>query len=98
MKSWRCSVDEQALEGLFAGLPLGTLMLVIAVTVLMLTKGANRLIHGAAGPALRSYVERSLKNSRLEALDPIQLHCPPTAVYYRPEIFELFECRLPAVC
>ena len=43
-------------------------------------------------------VERSLKNSRLEALDPIQLHCPPAAVYYRPEISELFECRLPAVC
>ena len=53
MKIWRCFVDEQALEGLFAGLPLGTLMLVIAVTVLMLTKGADWLIDGAAGLALR---------------------------------------------
>ena len=46
---------------------------------------------GYTPEALRGYVERSLKNSGLEALDLIQLHCPPTAVYYRPEIFELFE-------
>jgi aryl-alcohol dehydrogenase-like predicted oxidoreductase len=27
----------------------------------------------------------------MERLDLIQLHCPPTEVYYRPEIFERFE-------
>ena len=27
----------------------------------------------------------------METLDLIQLHCPPTEVYYRPEIFELFD-------
>jgi aryl-alcohol dehydrogenase-like predicted oxidoreductase len=41
--------------------------------------------------ALRGYVEASLKNTGLETLDLIQLHCPPTEVYYRPEIFGLFE-------
>ncbi len=40
---------------------------------------------------LRNYVEASLKNIGVECLDLIQLHCPPTAVYYRPEIFEEFE-------
>ena len=40
--------------------------------------------------ALRRFVENSLKNMGLETLDLIQLHCPPTEVYYRPEIFELF--------
>jgi len=40
--------------------------------------------------ALRGYVEASLANTGFEALDLIQLHCPPPAVYYRPEIFELF--------
>jgi len=39
---------------------------------------------------LRKFVEDSLKNLGLETLDLIQLHCPPTEVYYRPEIFELF--------
>lgn len=40
---------------------------------------------------LRKFVEDSLKNMGLETLDLIQLHCPPTDVYYRPEIFELFD-------
>lgn len=41
--------------------------------------------------ALRGYVEASLQNTGLETLDLIQLHCPPPATYYRPEIFGLFE-------
>jgi len=40
---------------------------------------------------LRKYVEDSLKRLQLDTIDLIQLHCPPTAVYYRPEIFELFD-------
>ncbi len=40
---------------------------------------------------LRKFVEDSLKNMGLERLDLIQLHCPPTETYYRPEIFELFD-------
>jgi len=41
--------------------------------------------------ALRRFVEDSLQNMGLETLDLIQLHCPPTDVYYRPEIFEVFD-------
>lgn len=41
--------------------------------------------------ALRTFVEDSLKRLGLETLDLIQLHCPPTPVFYRPEIFELFD-------
>lgn len=41
--------------------------------------------------ALREYVETSLKNTGLEILDLIQLHCPPSEVYDRPEIFGLFD-------
>lgn len=40
---------------------------------------------------LRKCVEDSLRNTGLEVLDLIQLHCPPNEVYYRPEIFELFD-------
>ena len=40
---------------------------------------------------LRKYVENSLTNMGLETIDLIQLHCPPTEVYYRPEIFALFD-------
>ena len=41
--------------------------------------------------ALRNFVEDSLKNMGVDTIDLIQLHCPPTAVYYRPEIFEMFD-------
>ena len=40
---------------------------------------------------LRDLVENSLRNMQLEQLDLIQLHCPPTDVYYRPEIFAEFD-------
>ncbi|WP_234571096.1 aldo/keto reductase [Rhodohalobacter sp. 614A] len=41
--------------------------------------------------ALRGYVEDSLKRLDVDVLDLVQLHCPPTEVYYRPEIFGEFE-------
>jgi aryl-alcohol dehydrogenase-like predicted oxidoreductase len=40
---------------------------------------------------LRKFVEDSLQNMGLDSLDLIQLHCPPTEVYTRPEIFGEFE-------
>ena len=46
---------------------------------------------GYTPAVLRKYVEDSLQRLQIETIDLIQLHCPPTAVYYRPEIFGLFE-------
>jgi aryl-alcohol dehydrogenase-like predicted oxidoreductase len=55
------------------------------------TKAGRRLNpHVAAGYTrenLTAFVERSLKNLEMEALDLVQLHCPPTEVYYMPEAF-----------
>jgi len=42
-------------------------------------------------PALRKFVEDSLRNLGIDRIDLMQLHCPPTEVYYRPEIFGLFD-------
>ena len=36
---------------------------------------------------LRGFVERSLKNLETDALDLLQLHCPPSAAYDMPEVF-----------
>ncbi len=59
------------------------------------TKCGRRLDpHVASGytpESIRGFVEDSLKNTGLERLDLVQLHCPPTEVYYRPEIFGTFE-------
>ncbi len=40
---------------------------------------------------LTRFVERSLTNLQTEALDLLQLHCPPTAVYYMPETFDVLD-------
>ena len=40
---------------------------------------------------LTAFVERSLKNLEVEALDLLQLHCPPTQVYYMPEVFDALD-------
>jgi aryl-alcohol dehydrogenase-like predicted oxidoreductase len=48
------------------------------------TEGYNRA-------NLRAFVERSLSNLNVEALDLLQLHCPPTPVYYMPEVFGVLD-------
>jgi aryl-alcohol dehydrogenase-like predicted oxidoreductase len=59
--------------------------------VYVATKAGRRLNpHTAAGynrQNLSTFVERSLSNLAVEALDLLQLHCPPTQVYYMPEVF-----------
>ncbi len=40
---------------------------------------------------LERFLDRSLKNLGVDTIDLIQLHCPPTEVYYRPEVFEAME-------
>lgn len=46
---------------------------------------------GYTPASLRKYVEDSLGRLGIECIDLIQLHCPPTEVFYRPEIFGEFE-------
>ena len=57
----------------------------------VVTKAGRRLNpHTAEGYTkenLTRFVERSLKNLEVDTLDLVQLHCPPTEVYYRPEVF-----------
>jgi aryl-alcohol dehydrogenase-like predicted oxidoreductase len=40
---------------------------------------------------LTAYVESCLRNIGVETLDLVQLHCPPTDVYYRPEVFGILD-------
>ena len=63
--------------------------------VIVATKAGRRLNpHVASGynrENLTAFVERSLKNLEVEALDLVQLHCPPTEVYYMPEVFGVLD-------
>ncbi len=40
---------------------------------------------------IEAFIDRSLQNLEIDSLDLVQLHCPPTEVYYRPEMFEGLE-------
>ena len=59
------------------------------------TKAGRRLNpHIAEGynrKNLTTFVERSLKNLDTDAIDLLQLHCPPTPVFYMPEVFGVLD-------
>lgn len=59
--------------------------------IIIATKAGRRLnphiADGYTAENLTAFVERSLQNLETETLDLLQLHCPPTDVYYRPEVF-----------
>lgn len=59
------------------------------------TKAGRRLSpHVADGynrENLTAFVERSLRNLGVEILDIVQLHCPPTEVFYRQEVFGVMD-------
>ena len=63
--------------------------------VYVLTKAGRRLkphvSEGYNRENLNAFVERSLKNLGVETIDLLQLHCPPTEVYYRPEVFGILD-------
>lgn len=56
------------------------------------TKAGRRLpaqsVDGYSAENLTSWIDRSLKNLETDCLDLVQLHCPPTDLYYHPEVFE----------
>lgn len=64
------------------------------------TKAGRRLdphvADGYTAANLTAFVDRSLRNLETETLDLVQLHCPPTDVYYRPEVFEAMDALVDA--
>src|SRR5580658_5990837 len=59
------------------------------------TKAGRRLREqtpeGYSRENLTTFIDRSLRNLETETLDLLQLHCPPTQVYYMPEVFEILD-------
>ena len=63
--------------------------------VVVATKAGRRLPaqvpEGYSRENLRTWVDDSLANLRVDALDLLQLHCPPPAVYERGEVFGVLD-------
>jgi aryl-alcohol dehydrogenase-like predicted oxidoreductase len=63
--------------------------------IIVATKVGRRLPTQAAEgynrANLTSFIEDSLRNLAVDCLDLVQLHCPSTDVYYRPEVFGILD-------
>lgn len=68
--------------------------------IIVATKAGRRLNpHVPAGynaANLTGFIEDSLRHLETDTLDLLQLHCPPTEVYYRPEVFDALDSLVKA--
>jgi aryl-alcohol dehydrogenase-like predicted oxidoreductase len=68
--------------------------------IVVATKAGRRLpkqtVEGYNEANLTGFIEDSLRNLSTDCLDLLQLHCPPTDVYYRPEIFGFLDRMMEA--
>jgi aryl-alcohol dehydrogenase-like predicted oxidoreductase len=63
--------------------------------IVVATKAGRKLpsqtVAGYSKENLTAWIEESLRNLKVESLDLLQLHCPPTSAYYHPELFGLLD-------
>jgi aryl-alcohol dehydrogenase-like predicted oxidoreductase len=63
--------------------------------IIVATKAGRRLpsqsVEGYSRKNLTAWVENSLRNLQTDCLDLLQLHCPPTGLYYVPEAFGMLD-------
>jgi aryl-alcohol dehydrogenase-like predicted oxidoreductase len=63
--------------------------------IVVATKAGRRLpkqmVEGYSRENLTLWIEDSLRNLSTDTLDLVQLHCPPTALYDRPEVFGILD-------
>lgn len=63
--------------------------------IIVATKAGRRLprqtVAGYSRQNLTAWVDDSLRNLSTDTLDLLQLHCPPTELYYRPEVFGILD-------
>jgi len=63
--------------------------------IIVATKAGRRLpsqtVDGYSRKNITGWIEDSLRHLSTGTIDLLQLHCPPTELYYRPEIFVVFD-------
>jgi aryl-alcohol dehydrogenase-like predicted oxidoreductase len=63
--------------------------------IIVATKAGRRLpqqtVEGYSRQNLTGWIDDSLRNLSRDTLDLMQLHCPPTALYDRPEVFRILD-------
>ena len=63
--------------------------------IIVATKAGRRLpkqtVEGYSRENLNAWIDRSLKNLSTDTIDLVQLHCPPTELYNRAEVFGMLD-------
>jgi aryl-alcohol dehydrogenase-like predicted oxidoreductase len=63
--------------------------------IIVATKAGRRLpsqsVEGYSRANLTAWIDDSRRNLGMDCLDLVQLHCPPTDLYYHPEVFGLLD-------
>ncbi|MCU0711892.1 MAG: aldo/keto reductase [Pirellula sp.] len=63
--------------------------------IIIATKAGRRLpsqtVDGYSKTNLQAWLDRSRKNLECDTIDLVQLHCPPTDLYYTPQVFDWLE-------
>jgi aryl-alcohol dehydrogenase-like predicted oxidoreductase len=63
--------------------------------IVVATKAGRRLpkqtVEGYSRENLNAWIDRSLKNLSTDTIDLVQLHCPPTELYNRAEVFGMLD-------
>ncbi len=63
--------------------------------IIIATKAGRRLpkqtVEGYSRQNLTKWIEDSLRNLSTDTIDLLQLHCPPTDLYYHPEAFGMLD-------
>ena len=63
--------------------------------IIVATKAGRRLpqqsVAGYSAANLTAWVDDSLRNLATDSLDLLQLHCPPTELYFQPEAFDILD-------
>jgi len=63
--------------------------------IIVATKAGRRLpkqtVEGYSRQNLTQWIDDSLRNLSAETIDLLQLHCPPTDLYYHPEAFGILD-------
>jgi aryl-alcohol dehydrogenase-like predicted oxidoreductase len=68
--------------------------------IVVATKAGRRLpkqtVEGYDEKTLTGFIEDSLRNLSTDCIDLLQLHCPPTSLYYHPEVFGFLDLMVAA--
>lgn len=74
---------------------IGKFLKKISKRIYIATKSGRKLNphtdRGYNGKNITTFINDSLKRLDVETIDLIQLHCPPTETYSRPEVFEILD-------